>query len=154
MATINERIENLEVKFKKLPCRFRIVEVGVADKLAKIDETIRRLFEALLFNRAGETSNNHVLFSFKSHSRSVERESHDNFEDGKPQFASRLVKLEFSRVCGDDKKVWCASVEQFFNYQVTPNSQKVPLNSFHLKAETKEWWQWLKYAYKEEDKED
>ena len=93
-----------------------------------------------------------MLISVKSHSRSVERESHDNLEDEKPPFASQLVKLEFSVVCGDDPKVWCARVEQFFNYQVTPNSQKVPLNSFHLEAETKEWWQWLKYAYKEEDK--
>ena len=93
MARIKESIENLEVKFKELQCQFRIVEVGVADKLAKIDETISRLFVALLFNRTGKTSNNHVLFSFKSHSRSVERESHDNFEDGKPPFTFQLVKL-------------------------------------------------------------
>ena len=109
METIKECIENLEGKFKELQCRFRIVEVGVADKLAKIDKTTKRLFQALLFNRAGETSNNHVLISFKSHSRSLERESHGNFKDGKPPFASQLVKLEFSRICGDASKVWCAS---------------------------------------------
>ena len=44
-------------------------------------------------------------------------------------------------------------MEQFFDYQVTPNSQKVPLASFHLKGEASEWWPWLKHAYKEEDKE-
>ena len=75
MTTIKECIEILEVKFKELQCQFCIMEVGVADKLAKINETIRRLFEALLFNRADKTSNNHVLVSIKSHSRSVERKS-------------------------------------------------------------------------------
>ena len=54
----------------------------------------------------------------------------------------------------DDPKVWCTRVEQIFNYQVIPNSQKFPLTSFHPKAETMEWWQWLKHAYKKEDKED
>ena len=78
MATIKEHIENLEVKFKEVQCRFRI-EVGVANKLAKFYETISRLSTDLLFNRAGETSNNHVLVSFKSHSQSVEKESRDNF---------------------------------------------------------------------------
>ena len=72
---------------------------------------------------------------------------------GNHRLLLKLVKLEFSLVCGDGSKVWCARVKQFFNYQVTPNSQKVPLNSFHLEAETQEWWQWLKYAYKEKDKE-
>ena len=44
-------------------------------------------------------------------------------------------------------------MEQFLNYQVTLNSQKVPLASFHLEEEANEWWQWLKHAYKEDDKE-
>ena len=100
--------------------------------IAKIDETIKRLFEALLFNRICKTSNNHVLVSFKSHIRSVEKETYDNFEDEKPPFSSQLVKLELSQVCRDDPKVWCTRVKQFFNYQVNSNSQKVPLNSFHL----------------------
>ena len=56
MATIKERIENLEVKFKELQCRFRIMEVEVADKLAKMEEKIERLFEVMLFNQVGETS--------------------------------------------------------------------------------------------------
>ena len=70
-------------------------------------------------------SNNHVLVSFKSHSRSVEKETYDNFEDNKPQFASQLVKLELSQVCWDGPKVWCTRVKQFFNYQVNSNSHKI-----------------------------
>ena len=69
LTTIKECIENWETKFKELRCRFCIVEVGVADKLAKIDETMNKLFEALLFNRVGETSNHHVLVSFKRQSK-------------------------------------------------------------------------------------
>ena len=38
-------------------------------------------------------------------------------------------------------------------YQVTPNSQKVLLASFHVEGEANEWWQWLKHAYKEDDKD-
>ena len=101
------------------------------DKLTKIKETISRLSEALLFNRANKASNNPEFLPFKSHSQSVEKESRDNFEKGKPLFASQVAKLEFSRFCGDDPKVWCTRVEQFLDYQVTPNSQKVPLTSFH-----------------------
>ena len=65
MATIKERIENFEVEFKELQCRFRKVEVRVTNKLAKINETISRLFEDVLFNRVDETSNNHILVFFK-----------------------------------------------------------------------------------------
>ena len=38
-------------------------------------------------------------------------------------------------------------------YQVIPNSQKVLLASFHVEGEANEWWQWLKQAYKEDDKD-
>ena len=57
-----------------------IVKVGVDDKLVKIEETINKLSKALLFDRVGKASNNPVLISFKCHSRSIEKESLDNFE--------------------------------------------------------------------------
>ena len=105
MAIIKERIENLEVKFMEHQYRFRIVEVGVADKLTKIKETISKLSKALLFDLVGKASNNLVLVSFKCHSRNVVKESHNNFEGGLPLFDSQLAKLEFFRFCGDDPKV-------------------------------------------------
>ena len=104
MVTIEECIKNLEAKFKELQCRFHIVEVGVADKLVRIEETINNLSKALLFDRVGEANNNLVFDSFKCHSQSVEKESHDNFEGELPLFDSKLPKLEFFRFCGDDPK--------------------------------------------------
>ena len=130
------------------------MEVGVANKLAKIEETITKLSKALLFDLVGKASNNPVLGSFKCHSRNVEKERHNNFEGGLPLFNSQLAKLEFFRFCGGDPKVWSTKVLQFFDYQVTPHSQKVPLTSFHVEGEANEWWQWLKHAYKEDNKDD
>ena len=131
METIKERIENLEAKFKELQCRFRIVEVRVADKLEKIEKTINKLSKSLFFNRVGETNNNPMLVSFKCHSQSIEKKGHDIFEGGLPLLDSQLVR--------DDPKVWPTRVEQFFDYQVTPYSQKVPLTSFHVEGEASEW---------------
>ena len=95
MAIIKERIENLEAKFMELQYRFPIVDVGVANKPVKIEETINKLSKALLFNLVGKASNNPMLVSFKCYSQSVEKESHNNFEGGLPLFNSQLVKLEF-----------------------------------------------------------
>ena len=43
-------IEILEAKFKELQHRFHIMEVRVANKLTKIEETINKLSDTLLFN--------------------------------------------------------------------------------------------------------
>ena len=88
--------------------------MGVANKLAKIEEILNKLSKALLFDLVGKASNNLVLVSFKCHSQSVEKESHNNFECKLPLFDSQLAKLEFFRFCGDDPKVWSTNVEQFF----------------------------------------
>ena len=66
----------------------------MTNKLAKIKEIISMLFEALLFNRAGEASNSPELILLKSHSRCVEKEMCDNFEGGKP------LLLKFSDYVG------------------------------------------------------
>ena len=44
-------------------------------------------------------------------------------------------------------------MEQFFQYQGTLETQKVPLAFFHLQGEANQWWQRLRRAYKEDDKE-
>ena len=113
-----KRIENLEAKFKELQCRFCIVEVGVSNKLTKIEEKINKLIDTLLFNQASEASNNSVLVFFKSHRKRTKKENHDNFEGEKPQFASQLAKLESYRLCGNDPNIWRTRVEQFFDYKV------------------------------------
>ena len=130
MTTIKESIENLEAKFMELQYRFCIMEVRVVDKLTKIEETISKLSKALLFDLVGKARHNHVLAPFKCHSPSVEKQNHNNFEGMLPLFDSQLAKLKFLRFCGDDPKVWSIKVGQFFDYQVTPHSQKVPFNFF------------------------
>ena len=61
-----------------------------------------------------------------------------------------MAKLEILRFTGDDPTEWLNRVEQFFDYQNTPESQRVPLASFHLEGEANQWWQWLHCTYKEE----
>ncbi|KAF2325565.1 hypothetical protein GH714_030423 [Hevea brasiliensis] len=46
-----------------------------------------------------------------------------------------------------------AKVDQFFGFQGTTEAQKVSLASFHLEGEANQWWQWLRRAYKEEQRE-
>ena len=45
---------------------------------------------------------------------------------------------------------WFSRVAQFFEYQGTPDNQKVSLASFHLEGEANQWWQWVQRTYKEE----
>ncbi|KAF2289659.1 hypothetical protein GH714_037756 [Hevea brasiliensis] len=40
-------------------------------------------------------------------------------------------------------------VDQFFEYQGTPDSEKVSLASYHLRGEANEWWQWLRRTHTE-----
>ena len=68
-------------------------------------------------------------------------------------FSSKLARLEFPRFAGSDPTEWFTWVEQFFDYQDTLVSQKVPLASYHMEGEANKWWQWLKRAYKEENQE-
>lgn len=65
-------------------------------------------------------------------------------------FESRpVVKLEFPRFEGGDPTVWHTRAEQYFEFQMTAEPQKVPVASYHLEGEANEWWQWLHRAYKE-----
>ena len=83
----------------ELQYRFRTMEVRVVDKFAKIEETINKLSKALLFDLLGKESNNHMLVPFKCHSRSVDKQNHNNFEGGLPLLDSQLAKLKFFRFC-------------------------------------------------------
>ncbi|EEF29773.1 conserved hypothetical protein [Ricinus communis] len=67
-------------------------------------------------------------------------------------FESRPAKLEFPKFQGDDPTVWHTRVEQYFDFQMTTESKKVPLASYHFEGEANEWWQWLNRAYKNEGK--
>jgi hypothetical protein len=68
-------------------------------------------------------------------------------------FSSKLAKLEFPIYSGNDPTEWFNRVDQFFEYQGTAETQKMSLASFHLQGEANQWWQWLRRAYKDEDRE-
>ena len=61
--------------------------------------------------------------------------------------------MEFPRFTGDDPTEWFTRVEQFFEFQGTPEIQKLALASFHLQGEANQWWQWLRRSYREEGQE-
>ena len=148
MATNKERIENLEAAFGDLRSNyFHCLELGVTDKLPKIEDSIKKLSDTLSGNQTSEPSNNIELSHSKGRSRGSEKGCRDNVEGGKPMFAPQLATLKFPKFAGEDPTVWCTRVQQFFDYQLTSNSRKVPLVSFHLEGEASEWWQSLKRAY-------
>lgn len=60
-----------------------------------------------------------------------------------------MAKLEFPIYFGDDPTEWFDRVAQFFEFQGTPENQKVSQASFHLEGEANQWWQWLRRTYKE-----
>ncbi|KAF2291273.1 hypothetical protein GH714_022111 [Hevea brasiliensis] len=63
--------------------------------------------------------------------------------------SAKLAKLEFPKYSGDDPTEWFTRVDQFFEYQGTPDSEKVSLASYHLRGEANEWWQWLRRTHTE-----
>ena len=86
------------------------IEFGVADKIHQLEETINRMFEALLSKKEVFNGNNN----------SPERHSCTNKEEpeGSHQiFSSEMAKLEFPRYSGDDPIEWLNQVDQFFEYQ-------------------------------------
>ncbi|GJR11182.1 ribonuclease H-like domain-containing protein [Tanacetum coccineum] len=73
---------------------------------------------------------------------------------GRSMFYLKLTKLELPTYRGDeDPTEWFIKVDQFFEYQGTPVTQKVSLASYHLQGESNQWWRWLCNAYQEEGKE-
>ena len=67
--------------------------------------------------------------------------------DGSPGGASsagsyvpKLAKLDFPRYDGsEDPITWICRVEQFFEYQDTPDDEKVKLASYHLDGDAQIW---------------
>ena len=41
-------------------------------------------------------------------------------------------------------------MNQFFEFQNTPEAQKVSLASYHLEGEANQWWQWIRRTFQEE----
>lgn len=145
MTTNKERIENLETGLGQLQDVVGRMETGVTSKLQHLEDMMTKLSETVLSSREGGSSN----FREKSVQQGGNRA--ESATGGKPMFSSKLAKLEFPRYSGTDPTEWLAKANQFFDFQATPDNEKVSLASYHMQGEANEWWQWLHRTYKVED---
>ncbi|XP_034707028.1 uncharacterized protein LOC117930485 [Vitis riparia] len=129
MGTNKERIEQLEDGLHRM-------ELGMADRLRQVEENLNRLSDVLLAN-----PKNPILGSITN------REGNGG---GRLVVSSKTAKLEFPRFSGDDPTEWFNRVNQFFEFQNTPEAQKVSLASYHLEGEANQWWQWIHRTFQEE----
>ena len=151
MATNKDRIERLEVELGNIQDSLSRMEVGVVDKIQRLEDTLSKLLGSMFSNQSSSTNNNPEGNSVGDRHR--KEDSYELLESRKPMFSSKLARLEFPRFTGSGPTEWFTRVKQFFDYQVTPGSQKVPLASYHMEGEANQWWKWLKRAYKEENQE-
>ncbi|KAF2325716.1 hypothetical protein GH714_033646 [Hevea brasiliensis] len=115
------------------------MERGLSDELQQIKAAITK-FSLSLKQRCSSISNR------ISQNLTNQEESRDG---GRPLVSAKLAKLEFPKYSGDDPTEWFTRVDQFFEYQGTPDSEKVSLASYHLRGEANEWWQWLRRTHTE-----
>ena len=125
MATNKERIEHLEAGLGGVQEGLHRLEIGMADRLSDV----------LLATQETPTRGNHY------------REGN---EGGQLVVSSKTAKLEFPRFSGDDPTEWFNRVNQFFEFQNTPEAQKVSLASYHLEGEANQWWQWIRRTFQED----
>eukprot|EP00261_Vitis_vinifera_P023282 XP_010655166.1 PREDICTED: uncharacterized protein LOC104880390 [Vitis vinifera] len=114
--TNKERIELLEEKLGGVQEGMQRMEVGITDKVQRLEETIAKLSEAFLSSRGSPSHNNYQQEG--SH-----RTNRDTGENIRP-FSSKIAKLEFPRFSGDDPTEWLNRVDQFFEFQEIAADQK------------------------------
>ncbi|KAH9671355.1 hypothetical protein KPL70_017339 [Citrus sinensis] len=143
MATNKERIERIEADIGNLQNKMEQIEIGINDKLQRLEDTLSKLAESFSATRgtASRGTNEHI-----GSSRPFREES----EGRRPPLPTRIAKLEFPRYAGDDPTEWFNRVTQYFEYQETTDEQKVVVASYHLEGEANQWWQWMRKAYQEE----
>ena len=111
------------------------MELGMADKLQHLEDTLNRLSDVLLANQEPPNQTN---------------QQREGQEGGRLIVLSKTARLEFPRFSGDDPTKWFNRVNQFFSFQNTPELQKVSLASYHLEGEANQWWQWVRRLTEEE----
>ena len=129
MGTNKERIEQLEEGLHRM-------ELSMDDRLLQVEEYLNCLSDVLLANPG-----NPILGSITN------REGNGG---ERLVVSSKTAKLEFPRFSGDDPTEWFNHVNQFFEFQNTPEAQKVSLASYHLEGEANQWWQWIHRTFQEE----
>ena len=135
MGTNKERIEHLEAGLGEVQEGLHRMELGMADRLRHVEETLNRLSDVLLANQEPPNQGN---------------QHHEGHNGGRLVVSSKTAKLEFPRFSGDDPTEWFNRVNQFFEFQNTPDNQKVSLASYHLEGEANQWWQWIRRTFQDE----
>lgn len=113
-----EMIEQLEASVGGLKDNSSRMELGVADKLHQMEDTLKRLTDTLLTNYEGSSSNTPTRPGLTWPLRDDGTKRHDG---GHQPFVSKLAKLEFPIFADDDPIEWLSHVEQFFDYQGIPD---------------------------------
>ncbi|KAF2308257.1 hypothetical protein GH714_039451 [Hevea brasiliensis] len=124
MATNKERIENLEVGLGQLQEDLSKMERGLSDELQQIKAAITKFSELSLTSKDASSSISNRI----SQNLTNQEESRDG---GRPLVSAKLAKLEFPKYSGDDPTEWFTRVDQFFEYQGTPDSEKWVHAQFH-----------------------
>ncbi|KAG2663117.1 hypothetical protein I3760_16G012600 [Carya illinoinensis] len=139
MGTNKERIEQLEAGLGGVQEGLHQIELGMADRLRHVEETLNCLSDVLLANQENPIHGHH---------------HRDGHEGGRLVVSSKTAKLEFPRFSGDDPTEWFNRVNQFFEFQNTPEAQRVSLASYHLEGEANQWWQWIRRTFQEDGRKE
>ncbi|KAL9429507.1 hypothetical protein AB3S75_031336 [Citrus x aurantiifolia] len=134
MSTNKERIERVEVEIGSLQDGMKRMELGLTDRLHRLEETMSKLVDSLSISKGTPSHNN-------SDHAGPSQPSRGDSEGSCHQLASRLTKLECPRYSDDDPTEWYNRIMQFFEYQEATDEQKVSLAFFHLEGEANQWWQ-------------
>ncbi|MCI42167.1 retrotransposon-derived protein PEG10-like, partial [Trifolium medium] len=53
------------------------------------------------------------------------------------------IKLDIPRFDGSDPMGWIFKINQFFDYHLTPDEQRLRIASFYMDGEALPWFQWM-----------
>ncbi|KAH9753704.1 hypothetical protein KPL71_015173 [Citrus sinensis] len=110
MSTNKERIERVEAEIGSLQDGMKRMELGLTDRLHRLEETMSKLVDSLPTSKGMPSHNNsdHVGSS---------QPSRGDSEGSRHQLASRLTKLECPRYSGDDPTEWVKQTGSLRDYQ-------------------------------------
>ncbi|RVW68732.1 Transposon Tf2-2 polyprotein [Vitis vinifera] len=148
MTTNKERIEILEQGVGGLQDEVQRLGLGMNDRMQRLEESLKALSDVVLSSKAAQPS--HSSHSVKQ--GHTPQYQHEETESSRLNIPPLRTKIEFPRFAGDDPTEWFNRVAQFFEFQRTPEDQKVSLAAFHMEGEANQWWQWLNRTYKEENR--
>lgn len=138
VATNKERIENVEKTIGGLQESFNNLKHGMLKKMRQLEIMIGKTANNLLAKHEPSLGEGSSLMGLKYWQ--VMEGSRESMEGNVPKFLSKLARLEFPQFSKDDPTEWFTRVEQFFEYQKTPEIQQVALASYHLEGEANTWW--------------